>query len=266
MRLKDSDDLGCRMKAYEAVEAARRLDAQLPIYARIDGRAFSTFTRGMQRPFDPSMTAAMIETAKYLLDATQARISYTQSDEISLVWLAEAPGSDVFFSGRVQKMVSVLASMSAARFVSVIPAEYRDRLPHFDARVFQLPSKEAAANTLLWRAMDARKNAIGTLARSRFPATTLHGKHQPAVLAMLAGAGVDFEADYPASVRLGTFIRRKLTERPLSDEELARIPQSRRPTGPVVRGHCAVLDMPPFNKVANRVGVIFDGEDPILSD
>ena len=33
----DSDDLGDRMKAYEAVETARTLDPALPIYARIDG-------------------------------------------------------------------------------------------------------------------------------------------------------------------------------------------------------------------------------------
>lgn len=266
MRLKDGDDFGNRMKAYEAVEAARKLDSQLPIYARIDGRAFSTFTRGMQRPFDPAMTAAMIETAKHLLHATHARIGYTQSDEISLVWLADSPQSDVFFSGKVHKMVSVLASMAAAKFATAIPAGYRDRLPHFDARVFQLPSKEEAANTFLWRAIDARKNAIGMAAHSRFSARMLHGKGQAAMLAMLTDAGVDFEADYPAAVRLGTFIRRQRTERLLSDEELARIPEGRRPTGPVLRGHCAVLDMPPFNTVANQVGVIFDGEDPVVTD
>jgi tRNA(His) 5'-end guanylyltransferase len=51
----DSDDLGDCMKAYEAVETARTLDPALPIYARIDGRSFSTFTPSMRRPFDPRM-------------------------------------------------------------------------------------------------------------------------------------------------------------------------------------------------------------------
>ena len=56
----DKHDLfGDRMKAYEAVETDRILDASLPIYARIDGRSFSAFTRGMQRPFDERMTGAM---------------------------------------------------------------------------------------------------------------------------------------------------------------------------------------------------------------
>ncbi len=261
-RLKETDDFGNRMKTYEAVETGRKLDPRLPIYARIDGRAFSTFTRGMKRPFDLSMTGAMIETTKHLVHATHARIGYTQSDEISLVWLAEDERSDVFFSGRVQKMASVLASMAAAKFATAIPPEYRDRLAHFDARVFQLPSKEEAANTFLWRAMDARKNAIGMVAQSRFSAKMLHGKDQAAMLSMLAEAGVDFEADYPACLRCGTFIRRKLIERLLSDEELAQIPESHRPPGPVMRAEYVALDMPPFNKVTNRVGVIFDGEEP----
>ena len=264
-RLKETDDFGNRMKAYEAVETDRKLDPHLPIYARIDGRAFSTFTRGMERPFDMRMTAAMVEIVKHLLRATHAHIGYTQSDEISLVWLANETNveSDVFFSGKIQKMCSVLASLAAAKFATVIPAEYRDRLPHFDARVFQLPSKEEAANTFLWRAMDARKNAISMVAQSRFSAKTLHGKDQAAMLAMLADVGVDFDG-YPVCFRRGSFVRRKLVERTLTTDELERMPETYRPAGPVTRAEYAVLDMPPFNTVINRVGVIFDGEDPLI--
>lgn len=250
-----------RMKAYEAVETARKLDPHLPICARIDGRAFSTFTRGMEKPFDIQFAAAMIETSKYLLHMTGGRIGYTQSDEISLLWLADRLESDVFFSGKVQKMCSVLASAAAAKFATVIPPEFSSRLPHFDARVFQLPSKEEAANIFLWRAMDARKNAVGMLAQSRFSAKHLHGKDQTAMLAMLTDVGVDFES-FPACFRLGTFVRRKMVERILTDEELARIPIEHRPSGHVTRSEYEVLNMPPFNKVLNRAAVIFDGEEP----
>ena len=100
-RLKDTDEFGARMKSYESSETARRVDVQLPIYARIDGRSFSRFTRGMDRPFDQKMTDAMIETTKHLVHETHAKIGYTQSDEISLVWLADGPESDVFFSGKI---------------------------------------------------------------------------------------------------------------------------------------------------------------------
>jgi len=255
--LKDTDDFGDRMKSYEAVGTARKLDAMLPIYARIDGRSFSSFTRGMARPFDMRMTAAMIETTKHLVHETHARIGYTQSDEISLVWLADKPESDVFFSGKVQKMASVLASMAAAKFATVIPEEFADRLPHFDARVFQLPSREEAANAFLWRAMDARKNAISMMAQSRFSHKALFRKGQKDMLAMLADIGVDFEQE-PVCFKRGTFIRRTVVERILTDEEMERIPEAHRPSGPVMRSDMRVLDMPPFNTVSNRAAVIFD--------
>lgn len=262
-RLKDTDEFGARMKAYEAVETARKLDPLLPIYARIDGRAFSAFTRGMERPFDARMTVAMVETTKYLVHNTNARMGYTQSDEISLVWLADKPESDVLFSGKVQKMVSVLASMAAAKFATVIPVEFAGRLPHFDCRVFQLPSKDEAANAFLWRAMDARKNAISMVAQANFSHKALFGKDQKAMLGMLAEAGVDFEA-FPASFRRGSFVRRDVVERMLTDDELSRIPEKHRPTGAVTRTDMKVVDIPPFNKVMNRVAVIFDGADPAL--
>jgi hypothetical protein len=56
----DSDELGDRMKAYEAAETGRVFDAMLPIYARMDGRSFSRFTRGMERPFDQRLALAMV--------------------------------------------------------------------------------------------------------------------------------------------------------------------------------------------------------------
>jgi tRNA(His) guanylyltransferase len=256
-----SDDLGDRMKAYEAVETARRLDISLPIYARIDGRGFSRFTRGMARPFDPAMTAAMIATAEHLVSETHAKIGYTQSDEISLVWLCDTPESDMFFSGKVLKLVSVLASMAAAKFARVCPPGYEDRLPHFDARVFSLPDRDEAANAILWRALDARKNAVSMVAQANFSHRQLHRKGQTDMLEMLGEIGVDFES-YPDAFKRGTFLRRETSERHLTEAELACIPEPHRPTGPVLRFEIVTVDMPPFNRVANRVGVIFDGETP----
>lgn len=46
------DALGDRMKAYESREADRRLIPTIPVCARIDGRNFSAFTRGMAKPYD----------------------------------------------------------------------------------------------------------------------------------------------------------------------------------------------------------------------
>ena len=61
------DDLGDRMKLYESAEAGRRFMPLLPVLARIDGRAFHSFTRGMVRPFDAAFSACMVETAATLV-------------------------------------------------------------------------------------------------------------------------------------------------------------------------------------------------------
>lgn len=261
-KLTEGDEFGNRMKAYEAVETARRLDVRLPIYARIDGRSFSRFTRGMDRPFDVRMTRAMVETTKYLVGETHAIVGYTQSDEISLLWQAEGDAADVLFSGKVQKMTSVLASMAAAKFATVCPDGYRERLAHFDCRVFQLPSQIEAANAFLWRAMDARKNAVSMAAQAHFSQKALHGKGQPDMLAMLREIGVEFD-DYPGFFRNGTFARRANIERPLTPDELAKIPEAHRPSGPVIRTEIKTENTVFLRDIAERVAFVFAGRSAL---
>lgn len=44
------ETFGDRMKTYESIETGRKFIPLLPVYARIDGRCFSKFTRDMDRP------------------------------------------------------------------------------------------------------------------------------------------------------------------------------------------------------------------------
>lgn len=276
------DDLGDRIKSYEAVETGRAFAKGLPIYARIDGRSFSRFTKGMKRPFDLRMTDAMVMTTKGLVADTHARIGYTQSDEISLVWLYEAPESEILFGGKVHKLTSVLASLAAAHFMNALwtcfehhdvireALDFRslaERVPHFDCRVFQLPSKTEAANAVLWRALDARKNAVSMATRAIYSAKDMHGKDQTDMREMLAGKGIDFES-YPAKFKWGTFVQRRIFERSLTLEELARIPEKHRPKPHeiVTRSEVKEIPMPDFVMVANREAVIFEGSKPVTRD
>lgn len=104
--------LGDRMKAYEGVEAGRRLMPLLPVLARIDGRAFHSFTRGMMRPFDADLSACMVETTVALVKETGACVGYTQSDEITLAWHSPSLAQPIWFDGRVAKMTSQLAALA----------------------------------------------------------------------------------------------------------------------------------------------------------
>ena len=262
-------DLGDRMKKYEFTETYRQFMPMLPVYARIDGRGFSRFTKGMKRPYDSDMSAAMVATVKYLIEHTHARIGYTQSDEISLVWLMEDYKSDIFFCGKTQKMVSVLASMATAAFTHAILAgplaAYAARLPHFDARVFSLPNKTEATNMFLWREIDATKNAVSMAARHYYSHKELHGKSSAQMQEMLFAKGINFN-DYPPFFKRGVFLRRILEERTLTHEERLKIPENNRPPADQIfaRSRIVELDVPKFSKVLNRETFIFDGHSPIV--
>lgn len=261
----DKSSLGDRMKGYEMVEAGRRFMPLLPVYARIDGRSFSSFTRGMDRPYDSKFSKAMIETTRYLVDETDARMGYTQSDEISLVWFSDSPDSQIFFDGRVQKMTSVLAAMASVKFLTLMQSAFPDRvkntLPVFDCRVFQLPNKTEAANVFVWRERDATKNAISMATRSEYSHTEMYKKNGSEMQEMLWQRGINFN-DYPPFFKRGTFVQRRKVLKDLSAEEMSRIPEDRRPAGPILRTEVTIVDMPPFTKVMNREDVIFHGAEP----
>jgi len=149
--------LGDRMKWYER-QYAKDLMPLVPICARMDGRAFHTFTKGLKRPFDQGLTDLMVATTKHLVETTGAVVGYVQSDEISLVWYEEDLDSEVFFGGDHSKMVSILASKTTAyfnkslvRFLWAKAEEYakRDDSPEFDARVWSVPTQWEATNYLI---------------------------------------------------------------------------------------------------------------------
>lgn len=265
-----SDALGQRMKDYEFRETERRLFTSLPIYARIDGRGFSKFTKKMERPFDIRMCDAMVDTTKALVEKTGALIGYTQSDEISLVWMASGHDKSIFFDGKIQKMASVLSGIATSAFTMAIMRYFEDScsylqmMPHFDARVIQLPSKTEAANMFLWRNLDATKNAISMAAHHHFSHKSLQGVNGPQMQERLfQECGINFNT-YPAFFKRGTWVKRVTFETPLPEETRMRIGEKDRPERDVLitRSEIRTFDFPPFNKVENREEVIFDGAIP----
>ena len=265
------DSFSTRMKVYEAAETGRFFMPLLPIYARIDGRSFSKFTKEMERPFDIGMQRCMIETTKYLVEQTGARIGYTQSDEISLLIHSDTYDSQVFFNGRIFKMVSILAAMATAKFnhlaLQTFPERTTKILPTFDARVYQLPNKVEAANAILWREQDATKNAISMLAQHHFSHSRLQGKSGKEMQEMLwAERGINFN-DQPARFKRGTYVRRELFQVELEAEILEKIPDHMRPEGNLVtRSRVVELDMPKLGSITNRVDVLFDGVEPQVTN
>ena len=85
---------------------------------RIDGKAFHTFTKGLERPFDKDLMEDMDRTAMYLCkNIMGAKLAYVQSDEISvLVTDFDTIDTQAWFDYNVQKMCSVSASMATREF------------------------------------------------------------------------------------------------------------------------------------------------------
>lgn len=156
--MASKDDLGDRIKAYEGLETERLIAPELPLVVRLDGRAFSTFTRGMDKPFDARMSDIMCAVTTHLIEQTQALVGYAQSDEITLILERETPESELIFGGRVFKIVSVLAAVASAKFTLLAAEAWPERveriIPSFDCRVLNVPSRVEAVNALIWREQD----------------------------------------------------------------------------------------------------------------
>jgi tRNA(His) guanylyltransferase len=157
------DLIGDRQKAFEQAPLPQRFDAHAPVIARIDGRAFHQFTKGLTRPYDARMSLAMQETTRHLVEETGACIGYTQSDEITLVWAPISMEGAGWFGFRTQKMLSQLGAQTTLAFyqqVQELMPAYARKNPTFDARVWSVPTLSDAVENLLWREQDASKNSV----------------------------------------------------------------------------------------------------------
>ena len=56
------DALGDRMKKYYEEVSKTRLVRRMPVIIRLDGKAFHTFTRGFEKPFDKIMVKTIYLT------------------------------------------------------------------------------------------------------------------------------------------------------------------------------------------------------------
>lgn len=267
--MPDRSALGDRMKRYEQAAAAARHLPQLPVCVRLDGKRFSRFTRGLPRPFDARLHALLVSATVALIEQAHARVGYTQSDEITLVLLGR-PGKPIYLDGRVQKLASILASTLTAHVNRALPAaipEKADALALFDARSWVVPSLEEAANAILWREQDARRNAVSMAARSVCSHAELQGRSVPEMRRLLAERGVDWDA-FSEGFRRGTYVQRRRLRRGFAPEELARLPpqhQARRdPSHTFERWVVEPRQLPPLREIDNRVEVLFEGAEPIL--
>ena len=238
------DELGIRMKAYYEQIPKTKLMRRTPVAIRLDGKAFHTFTRGFEKPFDEVLGNAMRETMKYLCENIQGCVfGYTQSDEITLILVDyKKLNSDAWFDYEVQKMCSISASMATMAFNKFFAEEvnnFRHRMNYdadgclnndeynlwtiynkainngamFDARCFNIP-KEEVANLIYWRQLDASRNSIQMVGQAYFSHNELQDKSNSDIVNMLMEKHqISWLDDYPAHLRRGSCcIKKPLSE------------------------------------------------------
>lgn len=200
------DDLGVRMKTFYEQISKTKLMRRCPVALRIDGKAFHTFTRGFQKPFDEVLIKSMQETMKYLCENIQGCVlGYTQSDEITLILVDyKKLTSSAWFDYEVQKLCSIAASMATMAFNKAFEKNVKsfdlllayndygddteenrklldiynkavDKGAMFDCRCFNIP-KEEVTNLIYWRQLDASRNSIQMVGQANFSHKELQNK------------------------------------------------------------------------------------------
>ena len=203
-----NDALGDRMKEYES-RNQYFLQRRTPVILRIDGKAFHTFTRGFQKPFDEVLGNAMVRTMEYLCQNISGCVfGFCQSDEITLVLQDYRKlNTDAWFGYRTDKLCSISASMATMAFnkffadeiwnedsswkCGMTPQSVEIQEAHrkyintlraaaakgamFDARCFNIP-KEEVYNCIYWRQLDATRNSIQMVGQANFSHAELQGK------------------------------------------------------------------------------------------
>ena len=233
------DDLGTRMKEYYENVYRFGLTRRTPVAIRIDGKAFHTFTKGFQKPFDNVLVKSMQETMKYLCENIQGcKLGYTQSDEITLILTDyDTLTTDAWFGYELQKMCSIAASMATMAFNkffernvfewkdTVFAVSYLGHLNNeispedlalletymkaidkgaiFDARVFNIP-KEEVINLVYWRQLDAARNSVQMVGQANFSHKELQNKSCNMIQEMLMTEKEINWNDFPTHLKRGS--------------------------------------------------------------
>ena len=267
---REKDPTGDRLKVFEkATEVV--LDPTLPLILRLDGRAFHSYTKQFDRPFDERLHRFMVNTMLALAEEANARYCYTQSDEITLVCLCEGRAQPLF-GGRVQKLTSLLASYAGAFFnLAVVFGLNRApaRLATFDCRAYTVPDKATAAEVVLWREADAIRNSTLGRGQEFLSPKNLHGVSARDVREWLRNEGKAW-GGLEDKRKFGVAYQRKTVSRPFTCAEIEQLPEKHaartNPDLTVLRQDFVEVTLPLRWRCSNPEAVIFDGADEALFD
>lgn len=202
-----NDSLGDRIKNNYENRTRIMLPRRTYTIIRLDGKAFHTFTKGFDRPYDIDLMEIMNQTALSLCKEIQgAQFAYVQSDEISiLVTDFENIQTQAWFDGNLQKIVSVSAAIATQSFNYHARENriYKEAL--FDSRAFTINDPTEVENYFIWRQQDCTRNSIQMAAQSLYKHKELQNKNSSELQEMIFQKGQNWN-DYPIDFKRGRVI------------------------------------------------------------
>lgn len=200
------DSLGDRMKENYENRYRFSLSRRMPVIIRVDGKAFHTYTRGLNRPFDAGLINSMITAATSVAEEMQGcKAVYVQSDEASfLLTDYDTLNTEAWFDYNKSKIETIAASTMTVWFNH---KQDMERKAMFDARSFNVP-REEVSNYFLWRARDWERNSLAMYCGAFFSHKQLHGKGKSDKHEMLHSIGKNWTTDLVPMLRNGTFLVR----------------------------------------------------------
>lgn len=213
--MKKLSPLSIKMKEAESL-SDYKLNAKVPVLARIDGKAFHTLTKNMKKPFDENFHQSMINAAKELCEnISGVKIAYVQSDEISLLLTDyDKINTQPWFNYELRKCCSVSASIATGGFLVSYMKLFKDQaekimigngiIPSFDSRFWNL-DRENIFDYFKWRQIDCIKNSKMLLGQSHFSHKQLHGKNTDEVCQMLLEKNISWDKT-EARFKYGTIL------------------------------------------------------------
>jgi tRNA(His) guanylyltransferase len=266
------DHLGDRMKEFYESRYKQILPRRTNTILRLDGKGFSKFTRGLDKPYDNFFVDTMNKVALKLCKEIQgAKLAFVQSDEIT-VWLTdyETNETHAWFDNNLQKIISISASIATMEFNKHSWAYGITKDAYFDSRVFQISTFQEVQNCFLWRQMDCTRNSISSVAQALYSTSELHGKTTDMMQEMifqkrdklremlLKNGSMPIEAlesptfnwnDLPAGLKRGRII--------IQEDKV--IQNTRNPElSPSIRRKWGVKDAPIFSKEPDFIKNIFN--------
>jgi len=181
-----------------------------PVIIRVDGRAFHTFTRAFDKPFDASLIAAFVRsTIRTSKEMSGFKLAYCQSDEISfLLTDYDSFATEPWFGYNKSKLESITSSIFTANFNNELGGIRNVcKMAYFDARAFNVPENEVA-NYFLWRALDWQRNSVSMYCMSFFSHKQMLNKGMHEQHEMLYSIGKNWTKDLRGCEKNGTFIGR----------------------------------------------------------